>query len=70
MESFYRVPSKVLAVEMRNKGISVVLIRSVISVYEGAVTRFRLDFVLLEKFVVKVWLHQESVFSPFFLKLW
>ena len=42
-----------------------VLVRSVMSLYEGAKTRVRVDSELSEEFEVKVELHQRSVLSPF-----
>ena len=50
---------------MRKKGIPDVLVRSVMSLYEGAKTRVRVDSELSEEFEVKVGMHQESVLSPF-----
>ena len=49
----------------RKKGIPVVLIRSVKSLYDGAKTRVRVDSELSEEFEVKVWMNQGSVLSPF-----
>ena len=50
---------------MRKKGIPEVLVRSVMSMYEGAKTRVRVDYELSEEFEVKVGMHQGSVLSPF-----
>ena len=47
---------------MRKKEIPDVLVRSVMSLYEGAKTRLRLDSELSE---VKVGMHQGSVLSSF-----
>ena len=55
---------------MRKKGIPEALVRSVVSLYEGAKTRVRVDSVLLENFEVKVRMHQGSVLSPFLLQWW
>ena len=41
------------------------LARSVMSLYEGAETRVRVDSELSEEYEVKVWIHQGSVLSPF-----
>ena len=60
-----RVPRKVLEWAMRKKELSEVLVRSVISLYEGANARVRVDSELSEEFEVKVWMHQVSVLSPF-----
>ena len=50
---------------MRKKEIPQVLVRSVMSLYEGAKTRVRVDSELSKEFVVKVGMHQGSVPSPF-----
>ena len=50
---------------MRKKGIPEVLVRSVMSLYEGAKTRVRVDSELSDEFEVKVGMHQGSVLSPF-----
>ena len=41
------------------------LVISVVSLYEGAKTRVRVDYELSEEFVVKVGMHQGSVLSTF-----
>ena len=50
---------------MRKKGIPKVLVRAVMSLYEGAKTGVRVDCELSEEFDVKVGIHQGSVLSPF-----
>ena len=50
---------------MRKKGIPEVLVRSVMSLYEGAKTGVRMDSELSEEFEVRVGMHQGSVLSPF-----
>ena len=52
---------------MRKKGIPEVLVRSVMSLQEGAKTRVRVDSELSEEFEVKVGMHQGSVLSSFLL---
>ena len=42
-ESLNRVPRKVFELAMRRKGMPEVLVRSVISLYEGAKIRVRMD---------------------------
>ena len=42
-KAFDSVPRKVLEWAMRKKGVPVVLVRSVISLYEGAKTRVSMD---------------------------
>ena len=54
---------------MRKKRIPEVLLRSVMSLYDGANTRVRVDSELSEEFVVKVGMHQGSVLSPFLFAL-
>ena len=48
-----------------SRGIQLVLVRSVLSVYEGATTRVRVTSELSEEFEVKVGMHQGSVLSHF-----
>ena len=49
---------------MRKKGLSEVMIRAVISMYDGAKTRVRVGSAYSEEFEVKVGVHQASVLSP------
>ena len=65
-----RVPRIVLEWAMRKKGIPEVLVRSVMSLYERAKTRVRVDSELQEEFEVKAGMHQGSVLSPFTLQWW
>ena len=62
---FDRVPRNVLDWLMLKKGIADVLVRSVMSVYEGASTRVRVDSELSDKFDVAVRMHQGFVLSSF-----
>ena len=64
-EVFDRVPRYVLEWALRKKGIPEIVVRSVMSLYEGAKTRDRMDSELSEEFEVKVGMHQGSVMSPF-----
>ena len=50
---------------LRKKGIPYVLVRSVMSLYDGAKTRVRVDSGLSEEFEVNVGMHQGSVLSSF-----
>ena len=50
---------------MWKKGIPEVLVREVMSLYEGTKTRVRGDSVLSEEFEVKMGMYQGSVLSPF-----
>ena len=52
---------------MRKKGIPDVLVRLVMSLYEGANTRVRVNFVLSDEFHVKIDVQKGSVLSPFLL---
>ena len=65
-KAFDRVPRKWA---MRKKGIPEVLVRSVMSLYEGAKTRVRVDSELSEEFEVHVGMHQGSVLLPFLFAL-
>ena len=49
---------------MRKRGISEVMVRAVMSLYEVAKTRVRVGLELSEEFEVKVGVHQGSVLSP------
>ena len=49
---------------MKKKGIPDVLVRSVMSQYEGAKTMVRVDSELTEEIKVNVGMHQGSVLSP------
>ena len=55
---------------IKKKGAAEVMIRSVMSLYEGEMTRVRVDFELSEELDVKVGINQASVLSPFFLQFW
>ena len=63
--TFVRVPRNVLEWAMRKKGIPEVLVRPVMSLYEGAKTRVRVDSELSDEFDVTVGMLQGSVLSPF-----
>ena len=52
---------------MRKKEIPDILVRSVMSLYEGAKIRVRVNSELSEELEVKVGMHQGSVLSPFIL---
>ena len=66
-KGFDRVDGKVLEWSMRKKGIPEALVRSVMSLYDGANTRVIGHFELSEEFDVNVGMHQGAVLSPFFL---
>ena len=58
------VPRKVLEWAMKNKGIPEVMVRAVMSLYEGPKTRVRVGLELSKEFEVKVGVHKGSVFLP------
>ena len=60
-----RVLRKMFEWSMGKEGIPDVLVRSVMSLYEGAKTRVRLDSELSEELAGNVGMHQGSVLSPF-----
>ena len=64
-KAFDRVPRKVLECVIRKKGIPEVLVRLVMSLYDGAKTRVTVGSELSEEFVFNVVIHQGSVLSPF-----
>ena len=63
-EAFDRIPRKVLEWAMRKRDIQEIMVRAVMSLYEGAKTRVRVELELCEEFEVKVGVHQRSVLSP------
>ena len=67
--AFDRVPRKMMEWTMRKKGISETTVSSVISLYEGAKTRVRVDSELSEELEAEVGMYQGSVLSPFILQL-
>ena len=62
-KAFDRVPRKVLEWAIRKKGIQGVIVKAVMSLYEGAKTRVRVGLEFFEKFEVKVGVHQGSMLS-------
>ena len=54
---------------MRLKELPKVLVRSVMSLYEGAKTRARVDYELSEEFEVKAGMHQYLCCHLFFMQL-
>ena len=63
-KAFDRVPRKVMEWAMRTKGLSGVIVREVMSLYDGAKTRVKVGSAYSEEFKVKVGVHQGSVLSP------
>ena len=68
-KAFDREPKKVLEWTTRKKRIPKGLLRSVMSLYERAKTRVRVDSELSEEFEVKVGMHQLSILSHFLLAM-
>ena len=68
-KAFDRVPRKVMVWGMRKKGLSEVIVRPVMSLYDGAKTRVRVGSAYSEEFEVKVGVHQGSVMSPLLLAI-
>ena len=66
VKAFDGMQRKELGWAMRKKGLPDVLVRSVMILCEGEMTRDRVDSEFLEKFEFKVGMHQGSVLSPFF----
>ena len=54
---------------MRKKGLSEIIVRAVMSLYDGAKTRVRVGSAYPEKFDVRVGVHQGSVLSPLLLAI-
>ena len=63
-KAFDRMPRKVMEWAMRKKGLSEVIVRAGMSLYDGGKTRVRVGSAYSEKFEVKVGVHQGSVLSP------
>ena len=63
-KAFDRVPRKVMEWAMRKKDRPEVMVRAVMSLYDGAKTRVRVGSAYSRKFEVKVGVHQGSVQSP------
>ena len=60
-KAFNGVPRKVMERAMRKKGLSEVMVRAVMSLYDGAKTRVRMGSAYSGEFEVKVGKHQGSV---------
>jgi hypothetical protein len=63
-KAFDRVPRKVMEWAMRKRNVPEVLVKAVMSLYNGARTQVRVGSELSEQFGVKVGVHQGSVLSP------
>ena len=60
-KAFDRVPRKVMEWTMRKKGLSVVMVRAVMSLYDDAKTRVKVGSAFSEEFEVKVGVHKGSI---------
>ena len=63
-KAFDRIPKRVVEWAMRNKCLLQILVKAVMSLYEGAGTKVRVTSGLSEEFSVKVGVHQGFVLSP------
>ena len=63
-KAFDRVPRKVMEWALRKKSLLEVLVKAVMSLYEGSRTKVRVGSGLSEEFRVRVGVHQGSVISP------
>ena len=68
-KAFDRVPTKVMEWAMRKKGLSEIMVRAVISLYDGVKTRVRVESAYSEEFEVKVGVHQGFVVSPLLFEI-
>ena len=62
-KAFDRISRKMMVWAMRKKGLPEVMVREVVSLYNGTKTRMRVGFAYPEKFEVKGGVHQGSVLS-------
>ena len=60
-KAFDGVPRRVMEWAMRKKGLPEILVKAMMSLYEGAERNFRVGSGLSEEFSVKVGVHQGSV---------
>ena len=67
-KAFDRVPRKVMELAMRKKGLSKVIVRAVMSLYDGAKTRVRVGSAYVEEFEVKAGVRQGSVLAKSILQ--
>ena len=63
-KAFDRVPRKVMKWTLRKKSLPEVLVKAVMSLYEGSRTKIRVGSGFSEEFGVRVDVHQGSVLSP------
>ena len=63
-KAFNRIPRKMMEWAMRKKGLSEVMARAIMNLYDGTKTRIKMGSVHSEELEVKVDVHQGSVVSP------
>ena len=63
-KAFDRVPRKVMKWALRKKSLPEVLVKAVMSLYEGSRTKVRVESGFSEEFGVRVGVHKGSVLSP------
>ena len=63
-KAFDRVPRRVMQWALIKKGRPEILVKAVISLYEGSKMKVKIGFEFLDEFSVVVGVHQRSVFSP------
>ena len=62
-KAFDRVPRRVMQWALRKKGLSEILVKAVMSLYEDSKTKVKVGCEFSEKFYVAVGVHQRSVLS-------
>ena len=63
-KAFDRVPRRVLEWALRRRGVPEVMVKAVMSMYEGVTTKIKVGTGFSNEFPVKVGVHQGSVLSP------
>ena len=63
-KAFDRVPSRVIQWILRKKGLPEILVKAMMSLYEGSKMKVKVGSEFLEEFYVVVHVHQGSVFLP------
>ena len=69
-KAFDRVSRKVMEWALRKKSLLEVLVKAVMSLYEGSRTKVRVGSGLSEEFGIRVGVHQGSVISPLIFAKW
>ena len=63
------MPTKVIEWSLRKKGVNKRLVRSIMSLYEGARMKVKIGAGMSEAFDVNVGVHQGTVLSPFLIAI-